>query len=293
MTDAAHALLSERNGILTVTFNRPEKLNPISPAVTATLWEAVEALGTRSDLRVLVITGSGRFFTSGIDLKLGHGGRLPGPEAAGFEWRYGYRSHHRLYDEIESIEKPVIIAANGPCLGAGTEMAVSCDFRFCTPDAHWGLPEVRIGAIPGSGGVSRLTRLVGTHWGKWIAMAGRNVDAAQAHQIGLVHEIHPPEELLDRVYDFARELMALSPETVALAKLVVDMCDPQDREKARNAERIANTDLRHRGWGALADGYSGPARERDERERAERATLQQATVESGNDKRDSRMNDTR
>jgi enoyl-CoA hydratase/carnithine racemase len=89
---------------------------------------------------------------------------------------------------MESIEKPVIVAANGPCLGAGTEMAVSCDFRFCTPETHRGLPETRSeGAIPGSGGVSRLTRLVGTHWAKWMALAARNVSADDARMMGLVH----------------------------------------------------------------------------------------------------------
>ena len=82
---------------------------------------------------------------------------------------------------MENIEKPIIIAANGPCLGAGTEMAVSCDFRFCTPESHWGLPETRsMGAIPGSGGVSRLTRLVGTHWAKWMALAAQDISADDA-----------------------------------------------------------------------------------------------------------------
>lgn len=259
MADAPHALIEESDGIITVTLNRPEKLNPVSPAVTATLWEAVDALGRRDDLRAMVITGKGRYFSSGLDAKEGHGTRLPGADALGREWRRGYRSHALLYDEMESIEKPIILAANGPVLGAGMEMAMSCDFRFCTPDAHWGLPETRsTGAIPGSGGVSRLTRIAGTHWAKWIAWAGKNVSADDARMIGIVHEIYPADELLEKVYEFCRSLAALDPETSGLAKLTIDMVDPMDREMVRNIERIANTQLSHYMKGKAASDYNGP-----------------------------------
>jgi enoyl-CoA hydratase len=259
-SDAPHALISVRDQIITITFTRPEKLNPVSPEVTSVLWDGVNQLGSRPDLRAMVITGTGRYFTAGLDLKVGHGTRVPGPDALGADWRRGYRSHALLYDEMESIEKPVILAANGPCLGAGMEMAMSCDFRFCTPQSHWGLPEVRsTGSIPGSGGVSRLTRLVGTHWTKWIAWAGRNVSAEEAKAIGIVHEIYPADELMARVYEFAASLVALDPEVSSLAKLTIDLCDPQDREKVRNIERITNTELSHRRVGAPPADYEGPA----------------------------------
>ena len=104
---------------------------------------------------------------------------IPRPRS-GRRRKYRQR-HHVLHDEMESIEKPIILAAQGPCLGLGLEMAASCDFRFCTPQAHFGLPEVgRLGVIAGSGGISRVTRLVGPHWSKWISMAGKNVDADTA-----------------------------------------------------------------------------------------------------------------
>jgi enoyl-CoA hydratase len=257
-----HALIDEAEGIITVTLNRPDKLGAISPDVTTALWKATNALGSRSDLRVMIITGTGRYFSAGLDMKLGHGGSVPGPDALGMEYRRGYRGHHLLYDEFEAIEKPIILAANGPCVGAGTEMALSCDFRFCTPETHWGLPEIRsMGAIPGSGGVSRLTRLVGAHWAKWIAMAAQEVTAEHARMIGLVHAIHPAQELMDRVREFAQQLIALDPEALALAKLTIDMCDPQDQQTARNIERLANTDLSHRRSGQPGAGYAGPKRE--------------------------------
>jgi enoyl-CoA hydratase/carnithine racemase len=254
-----HARISEDDDVIIVTLSRPEKLNPISPAVTATLWEATEALASRPELRSMIITGEGRYFSAGLDLKEGHGGRLPGKEALGREWRRGYRSHHLLYDELESIEKPVIIAANGSVFGGALEMACSCDFRFCTPEADFALPEIALGSIPGSGGVSRLTRLVGTHWAKWLAMGNQRIDAERALAIGLVHEIVPADALMTRARDFARQLSNLDPETVALAKLTIDLSDPQDREKVRHVERIANTQLVHLGTGKVASGHRLPS----------------------------------
>ncbi len=239
------AQISEQDGIITVTFTRPEKLNAISVEMRNVLWEATRALAGRDDLRVLVITGMGRYFTAGVDIgRTGVGAQTDViDERSGIAYRRNYRELHLLADEWENIEKPVILAAQGPCLGLGTELACSCDFRLCTPKAHWGLPEIRLGVIAGSGGTSRLTRLVGPHWAKWIAMAGKNVDADTARMIGLVHEIYPEDEFMDRVYEFARSLIALPMEAVGLAKLSIDLVTAQNREYARHIERLANTTL--------------------------------------------------
>lgn len=248
MNDQPHASIEEQPGILTVTFDRQNKLNAISPEITAVLWEAVDALAHRDDLRCMVITAKGRYFTAGIDLKAG-GGRDPGnPDTEhlhpGWNYRRNYRSHHLLYDEFENLEKPIIMAVQGTCLGAGVEMATSCDFRFASSEASFGLPEVRIGVLAGSGGTTRLTRLVGLHWGKWLAMADQRVDARKAEMIGLVHEVCEPEALMPRVYEFCRDLMTIPPEVVGLAKLVTDIAaDVPDRTVQRHVDRITNTSL--------------------------------------------------
>jgi enoyl-CoA hydratase/carnithine racemase len=123
-------------------------------------------------------------------------------------------------------------------------MAASCDFRFCTPQTHYGLPEVeKLGVIAGSGGTSRVTRLVGPAWAKWLGMAGMNVDADTALRIGLVHQVHEADVFMDRVLAFATRLAGLPAEAVALGKLVVDLCTAEDREKTRHIERIANSAL--------------------------------------------------
>jgi enoyl-CoA hydratase len=241
---AEHARLCEADGILTVTIDRQEKRNAISPQVTETLWRAAGDLADRDDLRCLVITAVGPYFTAGIDLSAPVGTRPGNPETEhahpGWNFRRNYRSHHLLYDEFESIEKPVIVAAQGICLGAGVEMAVSCDFRFAAPEAAFGVPEVRsIGMLAGSGGTSRLTRLVGPAWGKWMAMAGQRVSAAQAKQIGLVHDVFPAETFLDQVYAFCRELIAIPAEALGVAKLAVDMyADVSDRTVQRHIDRL-------------------------------------------------------
>ncbi|MGN6473552.1 MAG: enoyl-CoA hydratase/isomerase family protein, partial [Mycobacteriales bacterium] len=117
----ANAPITEHDGILTVTLNREEKLNAITPEMTAALWEALDQLSMRDDIRCLVITGTGKYFTAGMDLGTQVGSSPGNPETEaqhpGWNFRRNYRSHHLLYDEIEAIEKPVIIAAQGISLG--------------------------------------------------------------------------------------------------------------------------------------------------------------------------------
>jgi enoyl-CoA hydratase len=195
-----------------VTIDRPAKLNAISPEVTATLWEATRALGDREDLRVMVITSVGRYFTAGIDLAHIPGDRRGGQIPSDVAYRRQYREHHLLYDEFEAIEKPIVLAAQGPCLGAGVEMAASCDFRLAAESAYFELPEIRLGVLAGSGGTSRVTRLVGPHWGKWMAMAGQRVGSEQAKSIGFVHDVYPDGAFATHVEEFARQLVAIPGE---------------------------------------------------------------------------------
>lgn len=239
-----HACILEDKGIVTVVIDRQEKRNAISPQVTEVLWEAAHMLADRDDLRCMVITAKGKYFSAGIDLDSAPGFDFDGDEQPGWKFRRFYRKHHLLYDEFEALEKPIILASQGICLGAGFEMALSCDFRFCSSRAEWGLPEVKIGLIAGSNGTTRLTRIVGPHWAKYIAMAGQHVSAEKALAIGLVHDVFDEEELLDRVYAFCRELMKIPAETLGIAKLAVDLAaDITDRNAQRHIDRLANTTL--------------------------------------------------
>jgi len=247
VSDCEHAPITEADGILTLTFRREEKLNAITPEMTEAMWDAVRQLEMRDDIRCLVITGTGKYFTAGMDLST-HVGSSPGnPETEhlhpGWNFRRDYRSHHLLYDEMEAVEKPIILAYQGVALGAGVEMAGSTDFRFCTPEVEFGVPEVKLGVMAGSGGTSRLTRLVGPSWAKYIAMAGMRVNAERALSIGLVHDIFPAETFMAEVYAFCRRLTGLSAEVLGVTKLAIDMYADMDRTAQRHVDRLLVTGL--------------------------------------------------
>jgi enoyl-CoA hydratase/carnithine racemase len=249
---AAEAMTDVRredvHGVVTVTFTRDAKRNAVSPEMFAMVEGAVRDLGDRDDLRVLVITAEGRYFTSGLDyaslhLNIGEGtdGVVRG---SNIRRQYRDNAHHDLFDEIESIEKPVILAAQAHCLGVGVEIGCSCDFRLAAEGSTFGLPEVaNMAVLPGSGGISRLTRLVGPHWARWLAMACETIDADQARDIGFVHAVYPAATFAEQVQVFARKLASMPQEAMGLAKIAIDVAEAVDRRTAREFDRIAQTAL--------------------------------------------------
>jgi len=245
---STQARRDEADGVVTITFTRDDKLNAITPEMFAVLEEAVFDLANHDDLRVLVITGEGRYFTSGIDIaglqgNLGEGtdGQI---HSSNMRRQYRFQAHHDVFDEMEQIEKPIVLAAQAHCFGVGIEMGVSCDFRLASDTATFALPEVpNLAVIPGSGGISRLTRLVGPHWARWMAMAGQTVSAEQAMMMGLVHAVYPAAEFAERVQAFARSLAGLPREALGLSKIAIDVSAGADRRTAREFDRLAQTVL--------------------------------------------------
>jgi enoyl-CoA hydratase/carnithine racemase len=261
---ASEARREEQDGVLTVTFTRDRKLNAVTPAMLEVLRTAVSDMTEREDLRVLVITAEGRYFTAGIDIGTLNPdpGRTADGGVSGIKLRSFLRKLHLVIDSLESLEKPVVLAAQGPCLGLGLEIGASCDFRLAAERATFSLPEIpKMGVIAGSGGISRLTRLIGPHWARWLALASRSIDARKAEQIGLVHEVYPDAEFADRVREFAHALTKLSGEALGLAKLAIDAAASVDRTTARDFDRVANTLLllsdRNR---AVVDEYAKKSR---------------------------------
>lgn len=233
---------SEEDGVLTLTFTRDDKLNAVSPEMLDVIRAAVEDFAENPEHRVLLFTAEGRYFTTGIDIGRLEEGGAHQERNSGVRIRREYRRLHLLFDELEAIEKPVIHAAQGPCFGVGVELSASCDFRLAAARATYGLPEVaNLAVIAGSGGVSRVTRLIGPHWARWIAMAPQIVDAQKAMMMGLVHEVYPDESFAEEVQAFAKTLAGLSREALGLAKLAIDAAEAGDRISARNFDRVANT----------------------------------------------------
>jgi enoyl-CoA hydratase/carnithine racemase len=182
--------------------------------------------------RVLIVTGAGRAFCGGAHLKY-----FAGPDAI-FTERFATRDRYferiaRLFDKVEAIGIPVIAAINGFAMGGGFELALACDFRIFSKGVRAGLPEAKLGATPGAGGVQKLARHIGR--GKaieWIMLA-RHVDAAEAETLGLAYKVVPPEELETASLARAGELMKLSPQALAQCKISIHLSGDVDLRSAR------------------------------------------------------------
>ena len=247
MTEPA-MLRTAEDSILCITFNRPHKYNALTFAMLAELGEVLDSFREDDNLRVLLLRANGPFYSAGLDVSEG----LAPETESGIGFRNWYRREiHRLFDEIEAIEKPIVSAIQGPCLGGALEMALSCDFRLASESAKFGLPETNIGVLPGSGGMSRLTRLVGAAEAKWLVVGAQTIDAQRALRVGLVHEVYAADDFEQRYMDFARYLATLPREAIGAGKLAIDAIADVDRSTARNIERLVNTPLsqseEHRG----------------------------------------------
>jgi len=237
-------LKMERGAILELVLNRPKKYNAINMAIADGIAQALDEFRDRRDMRVLLIRANGKYFSAGADLTDIRKGDTAGSSSNERTWyRRGRGSFHSMFDEMEAIEKPIVVAHQGPCFGGAFEMSLSCDFRLAAASATYRMPEIDIGCIPGSGGTSRLTRLVGPHWARWFVLAGETANAQQALSIGLLHEVHPDEEFGARVYSFCEKLATLPPEAVAMSKLTIELTADLDRQQARNIERLGNSVL--------------------------------------------------
>lgn len=244
MSEAPHLLVREDGPILIATLNRPDKLNAVTGEMMALFEQALHRFRDTPELKVMLVRATGRYFCSGVDLKGGDGGRAPVSGSAIRE-NHRLRVHgvQRIYDEMEAIEKPIVVAHHATCVGGGLELSLSCDVRLAARSAGYSFPEGLFGVLPASNGVSRLTRLCGPHWARWLIMANRKVDAERALLIGLVHEVFPDETFEDEVMAFCRHLAQQNPEQMGTAKLAIELSSEVGRASARDVERLANSAL--------------------------------------------------
>ena len=232
--------LEREEGIACLTLNRPDTLNSWNQKMRDELRAAVRSLVEDDALRVLVITGEGRAFSAGEDVR----GMKSLAEIGTRGFRRVARDIHNVFDEIEAIEVPVIAAINGVAAGGGLELALSCDFRFAAESAQLGFPENNVGLIPGSGGCSRLVKLIGIAEAKKLVMSGEMIPAQRALDIGLVEEVYPAAELMPKAIEFARKLAAKAPLALGLAKLVLNASANVDPDTGRHLERLGQSILK-------------------------------------------------
>jgi enoyl-CoA hydratase/carnithine racemase len=245
VSEAPHLLTEVDGPILIATLNRPDKLNALS-AETMSLFEAaVHRFRDTPELKVMLIRATGRYFCSGADMRGGSGSATPPKTASAIRenHRRGLHGMHRIYDEMEHIEKPFVVAHHATCVGGGLEMSLSCDFRLAAKSASYNFPEGKMGVLPASNGVSRLARIVGTHWSRYIIMANKQVSADKALIMGLVHEVYPDETFANDVMDFCRHLAEQNGEQMGAAKIAIELAHDVGLAQARNVERLANSAL--------------------------------------------------
>lgn len=201
-----------------ITLNRPEARNAYSDELKRLLLEALDEAETDDSVRTLVLTGAGKAFSAGGDIKAmaDRSGMFAGdPPELRTQYRYGLQAVTRRFD---SFEKPVIAAINGAAIGAGLGLALNCDIRICSERARLGATFAKVGLIPGDGSGYLLTRIVGFAKALELVLTARVLDAEDAHRIGLVNEVVPRDEVLKRALEVATEIAALPPGCVRLAK---------------------------------------------------------------------------
>ena len=212
-------ILFERDaeGVVLLTVNRAERLNALSGEALDDLEEAIAQFENDASLRALIVTGAGeKAFVAGADL------RELEPLTPVQAERYAARGQ-RMLRRLETAGKPSIAAINGYALGGGLELALACTLRVAGANAKLGLPEVRLGMIPGFGGTQRLPRLVGQGRALEMILAGEPVDAAEAHRIGLVDRVVEPERLIETARLLIGKILANAPLAVAWAMRAVDV----------------------------------------------------------------------
>lgn len=201
-------------GVKLVTLSRPAAANALSTAMGRDLLALWTSIKDDASVRVVVMTGAGRFFCAGADLK----------ERDGMTDQ-AWSEQHRLFEDMIRAQLacpfPLIAAINGAAMGGGAEMALACDFAWASETARIGLPEANLGIIPGLGGTQLLTRAVGERRAAELLMTAAHLTAAEAHGIGLVNRVCAPDDLIPQVLEQAKLIASKAPLSVRALKAVV------------------------------------------------------------------------
>jgi 2-(1,2-epoxy-1,2-dihydrophenyl)acetyl-CoA isomerase len=232
---APQLLQSVTDGVLTLTLNRPEVLNAITPALLDEVTDSLRDAAAGSTVRAVVITGAGRGFCSGQDLRAA-------ASDEGLDVGAVLRDHYTpAIRAIRSMDQPVIAAVNGVAAGAGFSLALACDLRIAAESATFVQAFVRIGLIPDLASTYFLPRLIGPARAAELAMLGETVDAVRAQELGLVNRVVPDAELAPAAAELAGRL-ARGPRSIGLTKRALDVSLENDLEAQLAVEQRLQTE---------------------------------------------------
>ena len=215
MSTFENILFEKAEGVAILTVNRPQSLNALNHATLAELDAAVQEAGADDAVRGMIVTGAGdKAFVAGADIS--EMGKLTPLQAAAYS-----SQGQALMSRIENLGKPVVAAVNGFALGGGCELAMACTVRLACDSAHFGLPEVKLGIIPGFGGTQRLPRLVGKGRALQLILTAATIDAQEAWRIGLVNEVVANGQLMERARALLHKMLVNAPVGVRMAMAAV------------------------------------------------------------------------
>ena len=204
-------IVEKADHIMTVRLNRPDRMNAMHPPGNIELGHVFDEFAADDDLWVAIITGEGRGFSAGNDLRYQAEGGVRPPMPRGFG---GLTSRFDL-------TKPVIAAVNGVAMGGGFEIALACDLIIASEKAMFALPEPKVGLAALAGGLNRLPRQIGSKRALGMILTGRHVPAKEGFELGFVNEVVPHEQLMVRALDWAKQILACSPLSIRASKDVV------------------------------------------------------------------------
>lgn len=220
-----------QDGIMTITINRPDKMNALNKDVISELSQAMDDVMSNADVKTVILTGAGeKAFVAGADIS-----EFTALDAAGGK-ALAQKGQDGVFNKIENCPKPVVAAVNGFALGGGCELAMSCHFRIAAENAKFGQPEVNLGLIPGYGGTQRMTQLIGKGKTMELMMTGDMVGAEEAKALGLVNHVFPQAELLAKVREILQKIQSKAP--IAIAKVISCVNDAAKAEPAGFANEI-------------------------------------------------------
>jgi len=211
-----------KDGIGTITINRPEKRNAVNGDVLEGISKAFSELSMTLEAKVILLQGAGPTFSAGVDFNYLAATARDDGRAPGIRLREAVDGIQSILNRIERIEKPVVAKIHGFCGGLGLELALTADFRIASESATLGVPEIILGIIPDCGGTTRLTRMLGPAWAKELIMTGDMITAGRAYEIGLVNRIVPDAQLEEQTHAFLDRLLQRPSLALGLAKRAID-----------------------------------------------------------------------